>query len=204
MPGVVEEIKEWSNSLPYWEQMALTMVASGCDFVEADYQTLLDYFMQDVGLVQMPTRPDIKFPDECALDKNQKYKLERLLNLQNVNTLPAGQQLTFGPQLSVIYGENGVGKSGYARILACAGFARGRREVLPNVNIPTEAPVAPTADIEVSRDSTNLFVKWENGKTCQELQGFWVFDANSLPVHLTKSNALTINPGWLVDSNDAS
>ena len=197
MPGVVEEIRAWSNTLPYWEQMALAIVASGRDLVEADYQMLLDYFMQDAGLVQMPRRPDIRFPDECGLDTNEKYKLGRLLNLQNVNALAAGQQLEFGAQLTVIYGENGVGKSGYARILACAGFARGRREVLPNVAIPADTMVQPTADIEVSRDGANILVKWEYGKTCRELRGCWVFDANSLPAHLTKSNALTINPAGL-------
>lgn len=59
MPGIVDQIRAWAAELDYWERMALAMVISGQELVEADYQSLLDHFMQDAGLVQMPQRPKI-------------------------------------------------------------------------------------------------------------------------------------------------
>lgn len=44
--------------------------------------------------------------------------LGALHGLSNVNALAPGERLTFGKTgLTVIYGDNGAGKSGYARVL---------------------------------------------------------------------------------------
>jgi len=49
-----------------------------------------------------------------------------------VNALPDGSALTFAPGLTVIYGRNGAGKTGFARVIANACFSRHRPEILPN------------------------------------------------------------------------
>jgi len=122
MPAVMDQIRAWSANLSYWEQMTLNMVVSGRDLTEADYHLLLDYCMQDAGLVQMPMRPKIDFPRTYPADAKARYRLERLFNLRNVNALASGQELKFGPQLTAVYGNIGAGKTGYARPLGCAGL----------------------------------------------------------------------------------
>ncbi len=197
MPAVMDQIRAWSAELAYWERMALSMILSDRPLSEADYQILLDYCMQDAGLVQMPMRSGIDFPRTYADDAKARYRLERLFNLRNVNALASGQDLQFGPQLTAVYGNNGAGKTGYARPLGCAGFARGDRDVLPNARKAPRPDVVPQADIEVSRDGSRTVLTWTRGESCAELQGFWVFDSNSLPVHLTRSNVLSISPSGL-------
>ena len=44
--------------------------------------------------------------------------LRRIGDLCAINALPAGGELRFSPTLTVVYGGNGVGKSGYTRILS--------------------------------------------------------------------------------------
>jgi energy-coupling factor transporter ATP-binding protein EcfA2 len=197
VPGVVDQIRAWATQLAYWEQMALEMVATGKGLTEVNYQVLLDYCMQDAGLVQMPKRPKIEFSRNSASDTRATYRLERLFNLRNVNALPTGQELHFGPQLTVVYGDNGAGKTGYARPLGSAAFARGDRDVLPNAALPQNPNLIPQADIEVSQDGTRTVVTWTRGQPCAELQGFYVFDNSSLSIHLTRSNPLSISPAGL-------
>jgi len=194
MPTVVDRIRAWAMQLDYWERMALEIAATGKELIEADYQTLVDYYMQDAGLVQMPMRPKVEFAPPVAADTRTGYKLERLFNLRNVNALPVGQELRFGPQLTLVYGINGAGKTGYARPLGCAAFARGIHDVLPDATTPPDPRLVPQADMEVLRDGVRKIVTWTRGKPCRELQGFYVFDSTSSPVHLTRSNPLSISP----------
>ncbi len=178
MAGVVEQIRAWAAGLNYWEQAALELIAGGKEITESDYQSLLDQCMQDIGLVQMPTspRPKLMFPRESTDRPAVGYRLERMFNLRNVNALPSAQELVFGGQLTLIYGDTGTGKTGYARPLASAAFARGDRDVLPDAAIAFDPKRVPQADIEISERGSKKVVTWTRGQRCNGLEGFYVFD----------------------------
>jgi ABC-type enterochelin transport system ATPase subunit len=76
--------------------------------------------------------------------------LSKLYNLKHVNALQPGETLTFQKSgLTVIYGDNGAGKSGYARVLKQACRARLPKDdiVLPAVNLESAAaPCFHTTD----------------------------------------------------------
>jgi recombinational DNA repair ATPase RecF len=120
-----------------------------------------------------------------------------MFNLRNVNALPCGQEILFGEQLTLIYGDNGAGKTGYVRPLGSAALARGERDVLPNAAIVFAASATPQADIELSKDGSKRVVTWSRGQNCKELAGFYVFDTVSMRAHLTGSNALSFSPSGL-------
>lgn len=56
---------------------------------------------------------------------NRLVQITSIKNLHNVNALAEGQSLPIAPTgLTIIYGENGAGKSGYSRVLKkCAELA---------------------------------------------------------------------------------
>jgi hypothetical protein len=200
MAGVLEQIRDWARSLKYWEQAALEKIAAGAKLTEHDYQDLVALWEQDAGLALAPSlRPQFRFPAESNQGSSRpKTRLVRLHNLIDVNALPQGQELPFGPQLTLIFGANGAGKTGYARPLGCAAFARGQREVLPNAEL--KKPTAtPSADIDVLIDGQHqpVQVHWQVGARCPELSGFYVFDAESLHVHLLGPNAMSVTPSAL-------
>jgi hypothetical protein len=196
MPGVIDQIREWASELKYWEQSALEKIARGDVLREEDFRDLLDDCMMDAGLVEMKARPRLSFPTQTAITALQpRVRLERLFNLKNVNALPEGQEIRFGPQLTLIFGDNGAGKTGYARPLGCAAFGRGERDVLPNATLESEA--VPEAEIETFEGATTRIVAWNPGKVRAELMGFYVFDSHSLTIHLTRSNSLSFAPPGL-------
>lgn len=61
--------------------------------------------------------------------------LKRMHSLKHVNALAADQSIEFASSgVTVIYGENAAGKSGYSRVLKRACHAREKKsDVLPNV-----------------------------------------------------------------------
>ena len=46
-------------------------------------------------------------------DEEQELRLCRLSGVANVNALAAGQSIDFNARMTVLYGENGAGKTGY-------------------------------------------------------------------------------------------
>jgi hypothetical protein len=153
MPSVSAEIRQWATKLPYWEQAALDKISIG-EPTDSDYNELLQYLLEDESLVE-PTgqRSKLQFGNNASIALQSsagQLRLIKIFNMQNINALVAGQSITFGPALTAIFGANGSGKSGYARVLGCAGFTRGDKEVLPDITQPFSPNAILSADIEVS------------------------------------------------------
>ena len=126
MPSVIAEIKRWANSLPYWEQATLDKILSGTSLTNSDYGELVDYLLDDAGLTTVPKQHSklihLAAADSSIEPTSGPIILNKIFHLQNINALPSSEELTFCPKLTAIFGETGSGKSGYARILGCAGF----------------------------------------------------------------------------------
>lgn len=199
MAGILEEIRVWARGLKYWEQATLEKIATQPKLTEDDYKELVKLWEQDTGLAPIPqARPRPRFSEPVAEVRRPRVRLARLHNVSNVNALPQGQELPFGPQLTLIFGDNGAGKTGYARPLGCAAFTRGSREVLPNAgNARPAAPPAADIDISVDDQEEPVRVHWEAGNRCSELAGFYVFDAESLYAHLQGPNEMGVIPSAL-------
>jgi recombinational DNA repair ATPase RecF len=199
MRGLIDNLRSWAGKeLKYWEQAALEKTSSQVEFTSDDLRELVQYFIEDAGLAPIATnRPRLSLLDNTVTEAVlAPCRLSRIFNLTNVNALPEGQEIRFGPQLTLIYGNNGAGKSGYARALGAAGFARGERKVLPNAT-GVESKKQTRADIEVSYPHGKEVITWTEGKRCAELGGFYLFDGDSLTAHLTGSNTLSFTPGGL-------
>src|ERR1700733_15326112 len=174
MTRIVDRIWSWAEAeLKYWEQAALLKIVDGVNPREEDYRQLVEYFEHSADLVPPAALPKLFFPKrEAAEAKLAKCRLERIFTIENVNALPVGQEIHFGKELTLIYGDNGTGKTGYVRPLGSAGFARGRREVLPNA-ASEKASVLPQADIEVSYGEFKETIRWIAGDRPEELRRFY-------------------------------
>jgi len=198
MTTVLGKISEWASDLPYWEQAALDKIMSGGQLSETDYDELLQYLLEDAGLTERgKQRPRLGFRSSAGSSvfaAGKQLRLKRIYDLTNVNALVPNQVLTFSESLTVIFGANGSGKSGYARVIASAAFTRGDKKILTDVTRPLDPSQHMCAEIELT-DGTKLH--YEVGQSCPELQGFYVFDSTSVRAHLTRSNPMSFSPAGL-------
>lgn len=198
MRNVLAELCQWASSLPYWEQAAFSKIITGVSFNDAEYDELFRYLLEDANLLQRTgNRTPLSFSQYSNVGSQPitPIQLNKITNLQNVNALVQGQTLSFGTALTAIYGGNGSGKSGYARVLGCAGFTRGDQEVFPDVTRPNsnQSPVL-SADIEINEGNSSRIIHYRIGSRCPELSSFYIFDSTSVRVHLTGSNSLSFSP----------
>ncbi len=123
--------------------------------------------------------------------------LVRISGISNINALAEGQTIAFGPALTSIFGCNGAGKSGYARIFGSACFSRGDKDVLPNIFEVGTGISEQRAQIVISRDGVLQTIEHTLGKPLADLAGFYVFDSTCVATHLTKANTLSFSPAGL-------
>ena len=122
--------------------------------------------------------------------------LKKMHGLKHVNALATDQCLEFAPfGVTVIYGENAAGKSGYSRVLKRACHAREKKAaVLPNVfTIGTNRQ--PQALFDLSVDGTDLTETWiASGPAPETLSHIAVFDSDCARVFVDDANDVVYIP----------
>jgi ABC-type lipoprotein export system ATPase subunit len=113
--------------------------------------------------------------------------LRAMRDLKHVNRIAPGQKLEFEPRgMTIIYGSNGSGKSGYSRVLKRACRARDLSEIVhPNAFDAKAATSIPEAnfDVEISGHSGSL--KWSRDNAAPaELSTIAVFDGKCARAYL--------------------
>ncbi len=73
--------------------------------------------------------------------------LTKISEVDGVNALASGQTIEFNPSLTVLFGENAAGKTGYARVLKQLAAVRTAEPILHNVHDPA-ASTDLTAQID--------------------------------------------------------
>ncbi len=202
MASVVSEIVGWAGSnLHYWEQLALYKIMAGEDLNDQAYQDLLRNLLIDEGLIDREgERAEIcfdAFENKTSESESSKIQVCGIRNLQNVNALIPDQCLPFAPALTVVFGANASGKSGYARVLGCAGFTRSEIDIIPDINHPDCSILIPEAEIELKDESGTRSIRYQRGQECIELRSLHVFDVKSVHEHLVKKNTFTFSPAGL-------
>ena len=114
---------------------------------------------------------------------------------EGVNALQAGTEIKFAPGVTVIFGENGSGKSGFVRVLKRAAGARTAEDILHNVRA-SERP-APSADFEVKIGAADKRIPWRNEFGVAPLNRISVFDARGARIHVEEDLTYVYTPGEL-------
>lgn len=119
----IDDIEDWSKKLSPWRQDALRRLAISTDLTDVDFDELLAMIKKAAGFTLANPTPTPE-PFEKAHfggGKQQPVVLKGIANVENVNRLVPQAKLAFCPTaLTVIYGRNGSGKSGFVRILRTA------------------------------------------------------------------------------------
>jgi ABC-type uncharacterized transport system ATPase subunit len=164
---------------------------------DADIEELAHLCKQPHGLSDTALSPQVLAAAHVPLsDDAGAVALKSLRHVSDVNALAPGEMIQFAPSgLTVIYGNNGAGKSGYSRILKRACRARGTGEpVLPNALSETPAG-RPTAQIVFSVADKEQTHTWRDGEASpRDLGAVSVFDAAAASVYVAKQTDVAFRP----------
>ena len=192
---VLQEILAWSKDQTKWQQEALHRLVLNGDLSSDDIGALTEICKSAHGLAESP---EIKpFAEEDIPEDSggsDPVSLESIFHQRGVNALAEGQTLKFGQNLTVVYGDNAAGKSGYTRILKNACRARGREEILGNVVLGTPPP-PPEFSIKYKVGSEIKPREWSgNNDKDKFLSQVSVFDTQCAAVYLTERTDVAFRP----------
>jgi energy-coupling factor transporter ATP-binding protein EcfA2 len=138
--SALKDILSWSKTSPQWQRDALRRLLQQGKLSDADITDLTKLCKSAHGLTTVEDNMPAAIPlaeEHLPVDvqANSPVVLATIQNVQNVNIISTKLPLAFGTSgLSVVYGDNATGKSGYARILKLACRARSKpKRILPNV-----------------------------------------------------------------------
>ncbi len=129
----------------------------------------------------------------------QSLSLKELSKVENVNALAGGQRLIFDDKLTIFFGENGCGKSGYVRVMKRMSGARSAEEIIPNVSAPSPGP--PKAEVTYRLDHKEETLAWNNELGIEPFVAMQVFDDRAASIHLDDDLTYSYTPREL-DSFD--
>ncbi|SPA03032.1 conserved hypothetical protein [Cupriavidus taiwanensis] len=153
---IFARIADWIETQQPWLSDAARRLVINGRIDEAEFGEIIALAKAHAGIddpagrVAQPLTRDLLPAVDAA---SKPIALLALRNLRGVNAIAADQSIPFSPiGLTVIYGNNGAGKSGYSRVLrkACRARAIGGL-ILGNV-FADAAGANPTAEILVQRE----------------------------------------------------
>ena len=131
------ELAKWIVTRPAWQQDLFAKLCRG--------ESIDDEIIDEVVL-SLISGAEITAPKLAESDipggatSPEAVRLRELRSVDGINALAPDQSLKFSDKgLTVIYGDNGSGKSGYARLLRTAVRARVHGDVLGNVFVSSSA-----------------------------------------------------------------
>jgi energy-coupling factor transporter ATP-binding protein EcfA2 len=180
---ILGEIQKWSEKLPAWQQHAVAVLYERPVPTAEDLEDILALLLDTHGIPDPLGRDAKKLTTEQVASPQAGQPIAQLTsikNLQYVNALAPGKVLPLAPTgLTSIYGDNGVGKSGYTRVLKRACRARDQSEpIRPNAYKHPLLAEAATAGFDALVNGEPAEYQWTDGRASPvALSSIAIFDS---------------------------
>jgi wobble nucleotide-excising tRNase len=188
--AIVDFLWEWAESQGDWSKLLLSkIVTTESPLIPAVREEVFKYFLRDIGL--NAELPELKTAKPSYIPTTRQIELETLSDIRGVNRLATDQVVSFAKNITVIYGENGTGKTGYSRILKILGFSYDtNNNVLPNIYKASEPQ---SATINFKSDGSSKTFTWNGANTDSELANISVFNSSCVQFSIN-DRGLIVSP----------
>lgn len=190
------EVKKFAEGLPYWAKYLSEKILSGNIVSDKDIEVSYSYLLEELKLKEETEKPKIEFNYNVSTgDYKPDLLFAKLEDVEGVNALTENQTIEFGPNLTIIYGSNGSGKSGYVRLLKKVFYSKAPEEILQNVHIENgHKPV--NAKFTFKSNNVDIPLTYSQ-KDSAEFGQFAIFDGKGLIKQLAERNEFEFRPAGL-------
>lgn len=190
---------EWANQQDNWVRALVSeIIETRQELPEARVQHYYDLLLREKELA-----PGVSV-DVPLISGTLKttaagdgFVLAALRETQNINALTPAQGIDFNARMTILFGENASGKTGYVRILKRVAAVRTAETVLPNVMSPTAAASTPKARLTYQLGPKTETVSWANQVGVHPFTRMDVFDSRCTQLHLDEDLTYIYTPGEL-------
>ena len=192
MANIIDNLTKWFSERPQWLQMAATRLLQQSELNDKDVSELANLCQQEAD-GELP-KTTCSFP-AAAFSQGAagSLRLCSISEIEGVNALAPKKPLEFGKgNITIVYGNNGSGKSGYVRLLKHVCGARETGILHHNVYKP--GPVAQKACISFEQDGVPKTHTWSGQGICDELNSVDIFDTSFGKVFVSSEDEVSYEP----------
>jgi len=187
--------ESWLSSLPKWLQNAAADLVSQARLPDDEGIKWLANLC--LGEAQTPTIGFSSVPAGTfdAEPSGAAVRIRSIDGIVGINAIADGSSLDFGTAgMAIIYGLNGAGKSGYARLLKhAAGSRAASGALLPNVY--SVASPDQRATIKLERNGSEQSYEWSFAKgPLDSLRHAHIFDTEMARLYMTTKSEASYEP----------
>lgn len=174
----------WANTSDEWVRNIVKQVmATGGPLSKEEVEYAYSLFREEKALDTrtLPAEGTI-FVEAASEESELPVTIKRISDVTGVNALVVGAVIEPHVGLSILFGENGTGKTGYARILKSLANSRSADEILGDIQAHT--PVSKSASIEYSLGQEGKQLKWTGEQGVAPFTRMSVFDSPCVTFHV--------------------
>src|SRR3990172_9245416 len=172
----------WANDQDHWVREIVAAVLEGSAALPADQvEAAFEHLLVEKGIVAGQHGPaPVLVAGAAPGHVEEPLSLVSVEDVKNVNALAPAQKIAFNTKLTVLFGRNGSGKTGYARILKRISSVRREQRILPDITgVPDGGP--PSAQIRFRIGATEQTCAWKGEAGVIPLTRVDLFDAQDAP-----------------------
>jgi energy-coupling factor transporter ATP-binding protein EcfA2 len=197
--AIYKDILTWSESKFPWIQDALRRLVTQSKLNDNDIDEIFQLLKKENGYKSIELEPipfSLKDIPEDVSSIDNPIVLLSIERPQNINALHPEAELVFNEKgLNIIYGDNGSGKSGYARILKKVCWSRDKNVTLKR-NIFSNSENDQSFLIKYSDNDYNYEFEWTDGtlEGPPQLNSINVFDVKCAYLYINSDNPTEYKP----------
>lgn len=186
------DLSKWFSERPQWLQIAAMRLLQQSEFTDKDVSELATLCQQEANGKLSETT--CSFPSSAfSQSATGTLRLCSISDVEGVNALAPKKPLEFGRgNITVVYGNNGSGKSGYVRLLKHICGARETGILYPNVYKPVSA--VQKACISFEQDGNQRNHTWSGQGVCDDLHSVDIFDTSFGKVFVSSEDEVRYEP----------
>ncbi|MGL5218334.1 MAG: AAA family ATPase [Plesiomonas shigelloides] len=192
MNNMIDGLAKWFSERPQWLQIAATRLLQQPELTDKDVSELATLCLQEAD-GKLP-KTSCSFPATAfAWGAAGNIRLCSISDVEGVNALAPKRPLEFGKgNITIVYGNNGSGKSGYVRLLKHVCGARETEILHRNVYKPGSA--VQKACISFELDGISKTHTWSGKGICDDLNSVDIFDTSFGKVFVSSEDEVSYEP----------
>jgi hypothetical protein len=195
---IVQELLEFSKSRPLWQQDLIRRICCQPELQSEDLDQALENLKgaHGVGEEQVLSPLREKHLSHRVTPLPTPVALASISNVKNANQLAPDQTLPFALKgITLIYGHNGTGKTGYTRIIKQLCRARSDKAEPLLGNAYKGSNQAAEADVAFLVSGSEETLHWIDGNAIPAaLSQISVFDSSNAPLYADQQNEIEFLP----------
>ncbi len=188
----------WANQQDDWiRRLTGEILTVRREPPDSSITAVRDLYLAEKQLSSTPAETVPTLIEDGEVDlRAAAVRLVSLRDCRGVNALAEAQSLEFNKRMTVIFGMNATGKTGYVRVLKRVGAVRSAERIIDDIHRHTLS-IPPTAVIRYAIGGEEHELAWHDELGVAPLTTMSVFDARAVPLHLEDSVTYVYTPADL-------